>query len=84
MVCSGRLLPWSYWVINNPYFGSPTTIWNIVHMNQAISWNDALIATITLDQNCRVYAVDKHFDEMAKTLDLPLYKPGYNGMFSRE
>ncbi len=49
-----------------------------------IPWNDALIATITLEQGCRVYAVDKHFDAMAQPLGLRLYKPGYNGMFNQQ
>lgn len=49
-----------------------------------IPWNDALIATITTEQNCRVYAVDKHFEAMEKLIGLPLYQPGYNGTFRPE
>lgn len=59
--------------------------WATMHKNGVIiPWNDALIATITMEQNCRVYAVDKHFNAMAKTLELLLYRPGYNGMFNHE
>lgn len=49
-----------------------------------VPWNDALIATITLEQDCRVYAVDKHFDAMAGVLGLRLYTPGYSGLFRPE
>ena len=49
-----------------------------------VSWNDALVATITLDQGCRIYAIDKHFTAMAPFLGLKLYEPGYGGMFSPE
>jgi predicted nucleic acid-binding protein len=47
-----------------------------------VPWNDALIATITLGQDCRVFAVDKHFTAMAPHLGLRLYEPGYGGIFN--
>lgn len=47
-------------------------------------WNDILIATITLESDLRVYAVDRHFDAMAEHLPLRLYQPGYNGGFDPE
>jgi predicted nucleic acid-binding protein len=47
-----------------------------------IPWNDALIATITLEKGCRVYAVDKHFEAMSRHVGVILYRPGYNGTFS--
>ncbi len=47
-----------------------------------VPWNDALIATITLGQACRVFANDKHFTAMAPILGLRLYEPGYGGMFN--
>jgi hypothetical protein len=28
---------WSSWIINNPYFGSPTTIWDKVHINPGVT-----------------------------------------------
>ena len=49
-----------------------------------IPWNDAIIATLTLQQDCRVYAVDKHFTAMAPLLNLRLYEPGYCGQFNPE
>jgi len=47
-----------------------------------VPWNDALIATIALEAQCRVYAVDKHFTAMAPLIGLLLYRPGYNGSFN--
>jgi predicted nucleic acid-binding protein len=49
-----------------------------------VPWNDALIATIALGQDCRVYAIDRHFTAMAPLVGLKLYEPGYGGMFSPE
>jgi len=45
-------------------------------------WNDVLIATIAMENQCRVYAVDQHFTAMGKILRaLRLYSPGYGGMY---
>ena len=49
-----------------------------------VPWNDALIACITLENGCRVYAVDKHFGAMSRYAGLRLYQPGYNGSFQPE
>ncbi len=49
-----------------------------------VPWNDALIASISLEQDCRIYAVDKHFTAMAPILGLRLYTPGYSGTFRPE
>jgi hypothetical protein len=38
---------WSYWIINNPYFGAPTTIWNKVHINPGVTQR----ANLTFAQN---------------------------------
>ncbi len=49
-----------------------------------VPWNDVLIATLALDADCRVYAIDKHFTAMAPLLGLRLYTPGYAGMYRPE
>jgi predicted nucleic acid-binding protein len=49
-----------------------------------VPWNDALIACITIEKGCRVYAVDKHFEAMSRFAGLRLYHPGYNGSFNPE
>lgn len=46
--------------------------------------NDVLIATIALRMECRVYALDKHFDAMAPVLGITLYEAGYGGSFRQE
>jgi predicted nucleic acid-binding protein len=49
-----------------------------------VPWNDALIACITIEKGCRVYAVDKHFEAMSRYGGIRLYQPGYNGSFNPE
>lgn len=49
-----------------------------------LPWNDALVATLAISKNCRVYAIDQHFESLAQHLELQLYKPGYNGSFAPE
>ena len=46
-------------------------------------WNDVLIATLSRKAECRVYAVDKHFDLMQRSgAGIVLYEPGYNGKYN--
>ncbi len=49
-----------------------------------VPWNDALIATLAIEADCRVYAVDKHFEAMPRFTPVRLYQPGYNGAFQPE
>ncbi len=73
-----------------PYLRNDQKLWRLAGANFArlraegltAPWNDVLIATIALEHDCRVYAVDKHFDAMAPVLGLRLYRAGYGGMFS--
>ena len=38
-----------------------------------------------MENQCRVYAVDKHFETMAEILPSPqLYRPGYGGTYDPE
>jgi predicted nucleic acid-binding protein len=75
-----------------PYLSNDQKLWRKAATHYAtlrgegitLPWNDALIATLAIGQDCRVYAVDQHFEAMAKHLELRLYKPGYNGNFQRE
>ncbi|MSU20781.1 MAG: VapC toxin family PIN domain ribonuclease [Pedosphaera sp.] len=43
---------------------------------------DILIASLVVTLQCRVYAVDQHFDLMAPVLGFQLYQPGYGGKFN--
>lgn len=75
-----------------PYLNNDQKIWREAATHYAtlrgkgvtVPWNDALIATLALRQNCRTYAVDHHFEAMKKHLGLRLYTPGYNGNFQPE
>jgi hypothetical protein len=75
-----------------PYVRNDQKLWRKAAANFALlkqkgvtaPWNDVLIATIALEADCRVYAVDKHFAAMAPILSLRLYEPGYGGMFNPE
>jgi len=75
-----------------PYLRNNQKIWrkaaetfsDLKRKGLTVPWNDALIATLALTQDCRVYAVDKHFTAMAPLIGLRLYTPGYCGMFRHE
>jgi predicted nucleic acid-binding protein len=75
-----------------PYLSSDQKLWREAATYYAtlrgvgvrLPWNYALVATITLRQGCRVYAVDPHFEVMAQHLGLRLYTPGSNGSFVAE
>ena len=75
-----------------PYIRNDQKIWRKAaalysRMNSKgykVPWNDALIACITIEKGCRVYAVDKHFEAMARYGGIRLYQPGYNGSFNPE
>ena len=45
-------------------------------------WNDVLIATIAQEKMCRVFARDKHFEQMAEVLGISLYQPNYGGGYN--
>jgi len=57
--------------------------WRLRDGGLTIPSNDVLIASLALKWQCRVYAVDKHFDAMAKVLPgLFMYEPGYGGDYN--
>jgi len=73
-----------------PYIRSDQKLWRKAATNFSLlkskgitaPWNDVLIATIAVEAECRVYAVDKHFTAMAPVLNFRLYQPGYGGMYN--
>jgi predicted nucleic acid-binding protein len=75
-----------------PFLNNDQKIWREAATHYAIlrskgltlPWNDVLIATLALRQDCRIYAIDTHFEAMAEHLGLRLYRPGYNGGFRKE
>lgn len=56
--------------------------WRIRGVGLNIPWVDVLISSIAIHDRIRLYAIDKHFAEVAKIAPLMLYRPGYGGMFN--
>lgn len=57
-------------------------VWRLRERGLVVPWMDVLIAAIAIHDESRVYAVDKHFSEIAKHTGLALYRPGYGGSFN--
>jgi predicted nucleic acid-binding protein len=58
--------------------------WRLRDHGHAVPWNDILIASLSLQWGCRVYAADPHFDLMRGVLGVRLYQPGHGGKFHPE
>lgn len=58
--------------------------WRLRDAGLMVPWNDLLVATLAVEQGCRIYAKDRHFDLMTPVLGLALYEPGYGGAFAPE
>ncbi|MGJ8632859.1 MAG: PIN domain-containing protein [Luteolibacter sp.] len=56
--------------------------WKLRGNGLNIPWLDVLIASIAIHDGIRLYAVDKHFQEVARIAPLTLYRPGYGGSFN--
>ena len=56
--------------------------WNLRSKGVTVPWNDVLIASIALKQNCRVYSIDSDFQAISRAAGLPLYQPGYGGSYN--
>lgn len=58
--------------------------WRLRGNGVTVPWLDVLIAAIAIEDGVRLYAIDAHFQEIAKHSGLRLYRPGYGGAFSDE
>jgi predicted nucleic acid-binding protein len=73
-----------------PYIQVTEATWNLALENAGrlrdaglqAPWNDVLIASVSIEQGCRVYARDKHFEIMTQAIGVRLYQPGYGGSFA--
>lgn len=80
------------WCSVLPYLRNDQRIWRQAAVNFSrlrskgltIPWNDALVATLAINADCRVYSVGRHFTLIAPILGLRLYTPGYSGTFRPE
>ena len=73
-----------------PYFPMKDTAWEsaknlawrLRDRGCATPWNDVLIAALSVEAGCRIYAVDKHFELMRESgAGIRLYQPGYGGKY---
>ncbi|MBX3733875.1 MAG: PIN domain-containing protein [Verrucomicrobiae bacterium] len=80
------------WLSCIPYRTMTEAAWNLAKerywalrdAGQTLPWSDVLIGSLALAWNCRVYAVDRHFEVMRDRIGLRLYQPGYGGRFEPE
>jgi hypothetical protein len=56
--------------------------WRLRDAGLQAPWNDVLIASVSIEHGCRVYARDKHFELMTQAIAVRLYQPGYGGSFA--
>lgn len=56
--------------------------WTLRGKGLTVPWLDALIAAIAIHDGVRLYALDSHFEQIAKHSALRLYRPGYGGSFN--
>jgi predicted nucleic acid-binding protein len=85
-----RALAAGFAVVPNVPVAEPTwdlalaNAWRLRDAGLQAPWNDVLIASVSMEQGCRVYARDRHFELMAEALGIRLYEPGYGGSFAPE
>jgi hypothetical protein len=58
--------------------------WKMRDQGHTVPWNDIVIGTLSIGWACRVYAKDRHFEQMRDVLGIRLYSPGYGGSFAPE
>jgi hypothetical protein len=56
--------------------------WRLRDRGCTTPWNDILIAALSVEADCRIYSVDKHFEMMRDSgAGIRLYRPGYCGQY---
>ena len=56
--------------------------WKLRDSGITVPANDILLAALALEAGCRLYAVDAHFEEIARLVPLALYRPSYGGSYN--
>jgi predicted nucleic acid-binding protein len=76
-----RCIP--YFPMNDSAWESAKNLaWRLRDKGCAPPWNDILIAALAIKAGCRIYAIDKHFDQMQDAgVGVRLYHPGYGGAY---
>lgn len=72
-----------YYSMADPAWNSAKALaWRLRDQGCNTPWNDILIASLSIQADCRVYSIDKHFDVMARCgVAIRLYQPGYGGKY---
>jgi predicted nucleic acid-binding protein len=56
--------------------------WRLRDRGCVTPWNDILIAALSVEADCRIYSVDRHFEMMREAGGgIRLYRPGYGGAY---
>lgn len=84
-----RRKPMSFFFEVIPYVPMPDALWEsakslswkLRDAGLTVPWNDILIATIAIENDCRVYTLDQHFEEISRRTSLILYRPSYGGSY---
>lgn len=56
--------------------------WKLRDNGAQAPWNDVLIASLSMEHGCRVFARDKHFELMKGIIGVLLYEPSYGGSYA--
>jgi hypothetical protein len=73
-----------YFPMTDPAWESAKNLaWRLRDKGCHAPWNDILIAALSVKAECRIYAVDKHFNLMYEAgAGICLYEPGYGGTYN--
>lgn len=55
--------------------------WRLRGAGLTVPWLDVLIASLAIHDCVRLFTIDTHFEKIAQTAGLVLYRPGYGGSF---
>lgn len=73
-----------YFPMNDAAWESAKNLaWRLRDKGCHAPWNDILIASLSVKAECRIYTIDKHFEQMyAAGAGIILYQPGYGGSYN--
>jgi predicted nucleic acid-binding protein len=55
--------------------------WRLRGAGLTVPWLDVLTASLAIHDCVRLFTIDTHFEKIAETAGLVLYRPGYGGSF---
>ena len=58
-----------------------TLAWKLRDGGLTVPWFDIVVASLAIHDNVRLYAIDAHFEEIARRTPLRLYYPGHAGRY---